>query len=69
MLNQRHGTGYPDITGVPLPPDRPTNATAATDWDDFRQLPSWARARWQGFLAGRYRRNERLRDASEPSAS
>lgn len=43
----------------------PTSAhTAATDWPDhLQQTPDLQRQRWQAFLAGRYRRADRLRAA------
>jgi len=63
VLNTQHGTGYTSVAAVPLPPDLPANATAAADWDDFCAVASQTRTRWQGFLAGRYRRIERLRAA------
>lgn len=63
VLNAQHVTTHASFADVPLPPDLPVNAVAATDWDDFCLQASWTRARWQGFLAGRYRRIERLRAA------
>ena len=65
-LNQHHGTSHASIEAVPLPPDLQANPKAATDWDAFCKLGgvgAWTRLRWQEFLAGRYRRIERLRDA------
>lgn len=61
VLNEQHGTAYAAFSEVPLPPDLPANATAAADWSSFCEQTSWARARWQAFLAGRYRRIEKLR--------
>ncbi len=62
-LNAQHGATYASIAAVTLPPDLPANANAATDWDDFCAYTSLTRTRWQGFLAGRYRRIERLQGA------
>ena len=66
LLNLRHGSQYQRLQDVPLPSDLPTQATAAADWDAFTALPlspGSTRSRWLGFLASRYRRIERLRDA------
>lgn len=66
QLNQQHASSYASLLAVPLPADLPANPTAAADWDLFiTQAGGTAstRSRWLAFLAGRYRRIERLRDA------
>ncbi len=65
QLNAAHGSAYAGIAAVPLPADMPANAAAAADWLAFceRSDGAWARARWQDFLARRYRRIERLKAA------
>ena len=66
QLNTFQGSSYTSLDTVPLPPDLPSKSTAAADWDAFCALGgsgAWTRLRWQGFLASRYRRIERLRDA------
>ena len=66
QLNLQHGTQYKRLQDLPLPSDLPTQATAAADWDAFTAQalsPGSTRGRWLGFLASRYRRIERLRDA------
>jgi phage tail-like protein len=64
-LNLAHGTAYAGIDSVPLPADLPKNENAAADWAEFsgRSDGAWTRARWQDFLARRYRRIERLQIA------
>ena len=66
-LNVQHGSAYANMTSIPLPPDLAANANAASDWNDFCARASLTRTRWQGFLAGRYRRIERLRAAHRTS--
>jgi phage tail-like protein len=65
QLNTAHGSAYAGIAAVPLPADMPGNAGAAADWLAFceRSDGAWTRARWQDFLARRYRRIERLKAA------
>jgi phage tail-like protein len=65
QLNAAHGSAYASITAVPLPADMPTHEGAAADWAAFceRSDGAWTRARWQDFLARRYRRIERLKVA------
>jgi hypothetical protein len=64
QLNTQQGSANASLDAVPLPADLPDNGTAAADWDAFCALSgngAWTRLRWQGFLASRYRRIERLR--------
>jgi phage tail-like protein len=65
QLNSAHGTTFSDFASVPLAADEPSNAQAATDWRTFSAGADAdiASARWQDFLARRYRRIERLRRA------
>ena len=62
-LNRAHGTAYARIDNVSLPLGRPTVDAAAKDWQAFceRSDGAWTRARWQDFLARRYRRIEKLK--------
>jgi phage tail-like protein len=62
-LNRAHGTAYDSIDKVALPDGQPLTEAAAKDWQAFceRSDGAWTRARWQDFLARRYRRIEKLR--------
>jgi phage tail-like protein len=64
-LNEQHGSAYTSMAAVALPADAPTQAVAAADWAAFcaRSDGAWTRARWQDFLARRYRRIEKLKTA------
>ena len=70
-LNQAYGAAYAKFADVPLPTDAPANDAAAADWKAFcgRDGDTGPRARWQDFLARRYRRVERLQRAHGTSWS
>ncbi len=63
--NTAHSTSASDFASIALPVDAPTASTAAPDWSDFRTADARdaTAIRWQAFLAGRYRRIERLQSA------
>ncbi|MFS8979355.1 phage tail protein [Cupriavidus necator] len=65
QVNQQHGTAYASVADIALPVDAPSNPQAAADWAAFseRSDGAWTRARWQDFLARRYRRIDRLKTA------
>lgn len=62
-LNRAHESSYASIDDVLLPQGQPDVEAAANDWLAFvaRSDGAWMRARWQDFLARRYRRIERLK--------
>jgi hypothetical protein len=62
-LQAAHGIAYASFDVVPLPRDWPAAAGFQSDWRAFQALAddgAWTRARWQDFLARRWRRIERL---------
>jgi phage tail-like protein len=66
-LKEHYGVDHNGIGNLPLPRDWPQSEVQRKDWRDFCAVPdgSWARGRWQDFLARRYRRIERLQRAHQ----
>jgi len=66
-LQEHYGVDYDGIGSLALPQDWPQSEVRRDDWRDFcaQSGGSWARGRWQDFLARRYRRIERLQRAHQ----
>jgi len=64
-LANAHGLVDLGFDTVELPMDWPQQETPAADWRTYCARPEPTRARWQDFLARRYRRIERLRTAHQ----
>ncbi len=64
-LAKAHGRADLGFDTVELPMDWPQQETPAADWRAYCTRPEPTRARWQDFLARRYRRIERLRAAHQ----
>ena len=68
-LNDRYGVNHAGIGSLTLPRDWPESESGRADWRAFCALSdgSWARERWQDFLARRYRHIGRLQRAHQVS--
>lgn len=66
-LEERWGVDYAGIASLALPRDWPDTEPRRDDWRAFCAVSdgSWARGRWQDFLARRYRHIERLQRAHQ----
>lgn len=66
-LKERYGVDYAGIGSLALPRDWPQSEVRRDDWRAFCAVSdgSWARGRWQDFLARRHRRIERLQRAHQ----
>jgi phage tail-like protein len=66
-LQAHYGVDQDGVGSLVLPRDWPDTQTRREDWQAFCALSdgSWARGRWQDFLARRYRRIERLQRAHQ----
>lgn len=69
QLEAGYAVRYDRIASLELPRDWPASETQRDDWRAFCELSdgSWARERWQDFLARRYRHIERLQRAHQAS--
>jgi len=68
-LGERYGVSQDEILSLALPRDWPQSDEQRADWRAFCDLPdgTWARERWQDFLARRYRNIARLQEAHQAS--
>jgi len=68
-LEDRYGVTQEEILSLALPRDMPQSDSQRADWRAFCALPegTWARERWQDFLARRYRNIGRLQEAHQVS--
>lgn len=67
VLQSRYGVNYAGIATLGLPRDWPESEAVRGDWRAFcaQSGGSWARERWQDFLARRYRHIGRLQRAHQ----